>query len=43
MIHARYAAILKASGPQRKAEAEDWAAAAAKEWRYVHFNACMGD
>ena len=33
VIHARYAAILKASGPQRKAEAEDWAAAAAKEWR----------
>jgi hypothetical protein len=43
VIHARYAAILKASGPQRVAEAEDWAAAAAKEWRYVHFNACMGD
>jgi|AntAceMinimDraft_12_1070368.scaffolds.fasta_scaffold43696_2 hypothetical protein len=28
----RYSAILKASGANRTAEAEDWAAAAAREW-----------
>ena len=33
MIHARYAAILRASGGRREREAEAWAAAAAREWR----------
>ena len=31
-MHARYSAILKASGANRAAEAEDWASAAAREW-----------
>lgn len=34
MVHARYAAILKASGGgRREREAGEWAAAAAREWR----------
>ena len=32
MAHARYAAVLRASGANRAAEAEAWAAAARKEW-----------
>ena len=34
MVHARYAAILRASGGgRREREAGEWAAAAAREWR----------
>ena len=32
LAHARYAAVLRASGANRAAEAEAWAAAARKEW-----------
>ena len=32
LAHARYAAVLRASGANRAAEAEAWAAAAAREW-----------
>ena len=32
LVHARYAAVLRASGANRAAEAEAWAAAAAREW-----------
>lgn len=32
LVHARYSAILKASGANRAAEAEDWAEAARREW-----------
>ena len=31
-VHARYAAVLRASGARRAAEADDWAAAAEREW-----------
>ena len=33
LIHAKYAAVLRASGANRASEADQWANAALKEWR----------